>query len=183
MASTSYRSDFRPGLAACLVAALGLLAACDRSGGRAPAEEGVETLAPYSTTATAVTGELALSRHVLTFAEDLTYQTGEVHTVPAGESYGKGAGSWASLVGVDPSTQVEIRAVTSETIGAQAGDEGLCGKRKTTHLALIRGRTDKGAPALHVIATKGWGSPGPYDDPDSLCGVFTYADKKPATDR
>ncbi|MBQ1542179.1 MAG: hypothetical protein IIZ63_09265 [Caulobacteraceae bacterium] len=168
------QSLIRTAAALSALAALAALAAC-KPAERSLASVGVRTLQPVSTTAKAVTGELALSKRALSFADDLTYQTGAVHVVPASEDYGKGGGTWAALLKTPPSAKVEIRAVTSETVGAQAEGEGLCGKNKTTHLALVEGRSPRGAPALHVIAFKGWGSPGPYDDPDSLCGVFTYA--------
>jgi hypothetical protein len=133
-----------------------------------------------STTAMSITGDLTVDAASLTCALDQTYGTKPVGRVAATQDYAKGAGSWATLLGVPASLEVELREVAVEKVGKKAPNGGLCAPAKTTFLALVRTLEPGSAPGtrritgLRLAAFKGAQAPGPDGGETDLCGTFNY---------
>jgi hypothetical protein len=134
-----------------------------------------------STTATGITGDLTLTVTTLTFSQGLTYETTPAASVQASGLFAKNAGTWANLLAVDTGSTIEVRAVESEAVGAQATNGGLCAPDKTTFIALtsVSGSTD--SPVLKMAAFKSTVVPGAEADENDLCGTFTYASRGQAS--
>lgn len=131
-----------------------------------------------STTAMGITGDLALTATSLTFSRGIVYETTFAATVPAAQDYAKDAGTWADLLGVESNATVELRGVTSESVGAKAPNGGLCGGDKTTFIALTPTAGTSNAPALKMAAFKSKTAPNADGNAADLCGTFNYAPRR-----
>jgi len=128
-----------------------------------------------STTAMGITGDLALTVTELTFSRGLVYETIPAASRKAADVYAKNAGTWAELLGVDGGATIEVRAVTSERVDAQATNGGLCARDKTSFVALASTAGATNAPSLKLAAFKSVAAPGAEANETDLCGTFTYA--------
>ncbi len=128
-----------------------------------------------STTAMGITGDLTLTATTLTFTRGLVFETTPAANLPASGLYAKNAGTWTSLLGAQNGGAIEVRAVVSERVGAQATNGGLCAPEKTTFIALTSTTDAANASALRMAAFKTAVAPGANANESDLCGTFTYA--------
>lgn len=129
-----------------------------------------------SNTATSITGDLTLADNALTFDLGQTYTTQRAGVIEASVAFAPGGGTAASILRIPPTTGVEIRRVTQQTVGARARNGSMCGRDTVTFVALAAATGGDGMPGLWIAAFKGETAPGEAGAaPADLCGTFSYA--------
>ncbi|WP_312164079.1 hypothetical protein [Phenylobacterium sp.] len=181
-------------IALALGALLLLQAGCERKPAAPPTPPAAPTAAPpealavpvtppegrfdaISNTALGVTGDMTGAAGVLTFAQGQSYGLVGEGRLKGSDPYASTKASFASLISVADSADLEVFKVTKED-PAKARNGGFCGKGvATTYLVTHQGVDIGGAPALFVMAFKGASAPGAASAEADLCGTFMYGPK------
>lgn len=84
-------------------------------------------------------------------------------------------GSFATMLGVEDDTLVFVYRVLSEDVERVAPFGGLCGRVKTTHVAIAEAPTQDGQLSFKIAAFSGASEPGAAESTDAqLCAMFNY---------
>lgn len=133
-----------------------------------------------SDAARSVTGNLRVSIETrrggplnFAFANGITVRAQPYDVVPADSRSGVGGQSFAAVLGGDPRVDVYLYRVDRENVSPSAGDGGLCGGRRTRHMAVSEFVDSSGRWVFKVAAFQGDAGPSSGADPE-LCNAFAF---------
>lgn len=138
---------------------------------------------PADAATSRVTGKLTASLErgrsgslVLAFVNGIAQRLERLSKGNAGVlAAGPAQGSFASLLRVDDDALVFVYRVLAEDVERVAPFGGLCGKVKTTHVAIVEAPTPDGELSFKIAAFSGGTEPGASESVDAqLCAVFSY---------
>lgn len=138
---------------------------------------------PVDAATSRVTGKLTASLErgrsgplALAFVNGITLRLERLSKGNAGVlAAGSAQGSFAAMLGVGDDTLVFVYRVLTEDVERVAPLGGLCGKGKTTHVAVVEAPTEDGILSFKVAAFSGESEPGASESADfTLCAVYNY---------
>ena len=134
-----------------------------------------------NTSARDVTGNLRVSLAgarggpvVFAFASGVTVTAQPNAVTPASGRSGVPGRNFAELYGADPNVDAHLYRVVDETVSSSAPQGGLCGRTRTTHLAVSEFVDQRGRWVFRLAAFKGDGSPGLNGVNPDFCAAYAY---------
>lgn len=138
---------------------------------------------PADAATSRVTGKLTASLErgrsgplALAFVNGITLRLERLSKGNAGVLAGGPAqGSFAAMLRVEDDALVFVYRVLSEDVERVAPLGGLCGKAKTTHVAVVEASTEDGVLTFKVAAFSGEAEPGASETVDAqLCAIYSF---------
>lgn len=138
---------------------------------------------PVDAETSRVTGKLTASLErgrsgplALAFVNGITMRLERLSKGNAGVlASGSAQRSFATMLSVGDDTLVFVYRVLTEDVERVAPLGGLCGKGKTTHVAVVEAPSEDGVLTFKVAAFTGESEPGASQSADStLCAVYNY---------
>lgn len=133
-----------------------------------------------SDTARTISGNLRVSLEgnrgdpvVFAFATGITIRAQPYDVVPADSRSGVGSQSLAAVLGGDPRVEVHLYRVLTETVTPSAPEGGLCGGRRTRHVAVSEFVDGSGRWVFKVAAFQGEAGPASGANPE-LCNAYAF---------
>ena len=122
-----------------------------------------------SSTAMSITGDVEFDGAAIRFGKGIELVTAPERIDLATAVYDVTGTTWAQLLQAEDDTQVELRRVTSQSVGEAGRDGGLCGAAEAGYVALLQEDN-----AVHMAVFAAGQSPGAAAPDTALCGTFLY---------